>query len=100
LNAIVCLRHLALQRLLVDADAAFREHDTDEEWSVARAVEIARDIDTRLADTSSDQAAWQQRQDQIPRRERWQPLRSADSGPSCQAPLSATQCEPWPEALR
>jgi len=64
-NAIVGLRQLATQRLLVDADPAFREHDADEEWSVARAVDIARDIDTRLADTAADQAAWQQRQDQI-----------------------------------
>jgi len=64
-NAIVGLRQLATQRLLVDADPAFREHDADEEWSVARAVDIARDIDNRLADTAADQAAWQQRQDQI-----------------------------------
>jgi uncharacterized protein (TIGR02680 family) len=68
-DAIGNLRRLAAQRLLADADPALRSHDLDhdlaESWSVARAVDIARDIETHLADVPADPAIWQQRQDQI-----------------------------------
>ncbi len=64
-EAIASLRQLAAQRLLPDADPSLRDHDADEDWSVARAVDIARDIDSRLGDTLADPAGWQQRQDQI-----------------------------------
>ena len=64
-TAIASLRQLAAQRLLADADASFREFDTDEVWSVARAVDLARDLDTLLADASVDPASWEQRQNQI-----------------------------------
>lgn len=68
-DAIASLRRLAAQRLLADADTALRphdlDHDLDEAWSVARAVDIARDIETHLTAVPSDPAIWQQRQDQI-----------------------------------
>ena len=63
--AIASLRQLAAQRLLADADPALREIEGDDDWSVARAVEIAREIDSCLADTAADAAGWQTRQDQI-----------------------------------
>ncbi len=63
--AIGRLRELAEQRLLAEADAALRTFDADEEWSVARAVEIARAIGERLAGTPSDDETWRQRQDAI-----------------------------------
>ena len=64
-EAITRLRQLAAQRLLVDADSALAAHDFEEEWSVSGAVEIARDIETRLSEVPSDDSGWQQRQDQI-----------------------------------
>lgn len=64
-EAIARLRQLAIHRLLVTADPALRDYDGDEEWSVARAVDIARDIEPRLADTPADAADWERRQDQI-----------------------------------
>jgi uncharacterized protein (TIGR02680 family) len=63
--AIGRLREHAEPRLLAEADAALREFDGDEEWSVARAVEISRAIGESLAGTSSDDETWRQRQDAI-----------------------------------
>lgn len=64
-EAIARLRQLALQRLLADADPGLRDHDAGDDWSVARAVDIARDIEARLADTPAEMADWQRHQDQI-----------------------------------
>ncbi|MCS6243834.1 MAG: TIGR02680 family protein [Opitutus sp.] len=63
-TAIAHLQGLAAQRLFAEADPAFRAIEAGE-WSVAEAVDIARQIETRLADTPADDTAWQQRQDRI-----------------------------------
>ena len=62
--AIGHLQGLAAQRLLAEAAPAFRAIEADD-WSVAEAVAIARQIETSLADTPADAAAWQLRQDRI-----------------------------------
>ena len=63
--AITRLHDLARHHLLAEAHSDLATHQTDEPWSVARAVETARAIDTLLTGVSSTEAAWQERQDAL-----------------------------------
>ena len=64
-DAIARLRELAAQRLLAEAAPGIDAEDADEPWSVAHAVALARELDSRLAATSADPADWRLRQDRI-----------------------------------
>lgn len=63
-RAIARLQELAEHRLLAEADARLRDIEAAG-WSVAHAVEIARQIEPVLADASDDNDSWARRQDAI-----------------------------------
>jgi len=63
-TAIERLQSLATHRLLAEADASFRDADSDS-WSVAEAVDLARRIENSLSDAADDDATWRRRQDGI-----------------------------------
>jgi uncharacterized protein (TIGR02680 family) len=64
-HAITQLHDLAHHHLLAEAHPDLASHQIDEPWSVARAVETARAIDTLLTGTPSTEPAWQERQDAL-----------------------------------
>ena len=59
--AIDKLRLLANHGLFADAHSAFGQIEADD-WSVTRAIEIARDIERTLRDVTADDNAWRNRQ--------------------------------------
>lgn len=63
--AIAQLHDLARHHLLAEAHSDLAAHQTDEPWSVARAVDTARSIDSLLTGVSSTETAWQARQDAL-----------------------------------
>jgi uncharacterized protein (TIGR02680 family) len=62
--AMASLQRVAEERLLAEAHAGLATIELSA-WAVSRAVEIARQIEPLLADTTADDETWRRRQDTI-----------------------------------
>lgn len=62
--AVAHLQRLSEHRLLGEADTGLSSIEPAG-WTVTRAVDVAREIESRLSDTPADDDAWRRRQDTI-----------------------------------